>query len=108
LRKTPVVIGQLLWQPFDVRFSNVLQRLGIHSELLRLEMDVMHFQTSSLMAADQAKEQLRNEEFRSKMMEHNNLVWKMRKDFDEIQKCMSEERIFRNDAKFCQIPYLVG
>jgi t-SNARE complex subunit (syntaxin) len=37
------VIGQLLWQPFDVRYGNLLQRLERHNEILKLEINIMTF-----------------------------------------------------------------
>jgi len=38
LKRTPVVIGQLLWKPFNVRFNNILDRLQLHQDALSDEL----------------------------------------------------------------------
>lgn len=38
LRRTPFVIGDLLWKPFDVRFQSILGRLQFHQSLLKEEL----------------------------------------------------------------------
>jgi hypothetical protein len=86
LKRTPVVITQLLWQPFDIRFANVLRRLDMHRDILNLQLDVMHFNISSTMASIQTAGRAENNIFQSKLIEHNNLVCKMKEEFNQTQK----------------------
>ncbi|KFZ09338.1 hypothetical protein V501_05591 [Pseudogymnoascus sp. VKM F-4519 (FW-2642)] len=41
LRRTPVVISQLLWKPFSVRYINFVKRLDFHRDVLKDEEDLM-------------------------------------------------------------------
>ena len=53
LRKTPAVIGSLLWTPFNTRFANILQRLDSHRGILKSEIDVLNLSTSHRIADNQ-------------------------------------------------------
>ncbi|EMD61400.1 hypothetical protein COCSADRAFT_192355 [Bipolaris sorokiniana ND90Pr] len=53
LRKTPAVIGSLLWTPFNTRFANILQRLDSHRGILRFEIDLLQLSTSDKIADNQ-------------------------------------------------------
>lgn len=46
IKKSPVVIAQLLWQPFNVRFANILQRLDHHRAILKSEIELLHLKAS--------------------------------------------------------------
>jgi len=41
LRRTPAVIGQLFWHPFDVRFKNIEERFEFHRQNLRDKIGVL-------------------------------------------------------------------
>ncbi|KAH6679199.1 hypothetical protein B0J14DRAFT_649592 [Halenospora varia] len=45
LKRTPVVISQLLWRPFDARFTNFSKRLTFHDEVLQNEISTFSIQT---------------------------------------------------------------
>jgi hypothetical protein len=38
LKRTPLVVGELLWKPFDIRFQDILERLKFHQSVLRDEL----------------------------------------------------------------------
>lgn len=38
LKRTPEVIGNLLWRPFDVRFQSIRNRLAFHQALVKEEL----------------------------------------------------------------------
>jgi hypothetical protein len=88
LRKTPVVIAQLLWHPFDVRFANVLQRLDSHRKMLEFGMDVIQLQTTSSIALSQADESRRTERLVENLEAYNNLVMHLQSQYDEAEKSM--------------------
>jgi hypothetical protein len=41
LRRTHAVIGQLFWQPFDVRFKNIQERFEFHQQQLDNEISIL-------------------------------------------------------------------
>jgi len=41
LKRTPIVIGQLLWKPFNIRFDNILDRLQLHQDTLSDELELI-------------------------------------------------------------------
>jgi hypothetical protein len=86
LRKTPVVIGTLLWQPFDVRFSNFLKRLDFHREVLRIEVDVLHFKLSQSSAHAIVTEFHRRDSIDSELQKYNELVYEMKQIFSSTQR----------------------
>jgi hypothetical protein len=47
LKKTPFVIGDLMWKPFDSRFSDILHRLENHRKALYEEVHLWHFNASA-------------------------------------------------------------
>lgn len=53
------MIGQLLWQPFEVRFSDILQRLIVHQDILQFEMDAIQLRTTTSIALTQKEESKR-------------------------------------------------
>jgi hypothetical protein len=54
-------------------------------------VDVMLLGTSSGIAIRQLEEQSRNQSLQSKLMDYNDLVCKMKQEFNEIQKRKSNE-----------------
>jgi hypothetical protein len=40
LKRTPVVITELLWKPFDVRFRDVMERMKFHQKVVKAELEV--------------------------------------------------------------------
>ncbi|MCJ1398403.1 hypothetical protein MMC11_001601 [Xylographa trunciseda] len=36
IKRSPVVIGELFWKPFDVRFQGLLERMKFHKELIEM------------------------------------------------------------------------
>lgn len=41
MRRTHAVIGQLFWQPFDVRFKNIQERFEFHQQQLDNEISIL-------------------------------------------------------------------
>jgi hypothetical protein len=54
LKKTPFVIGDLMWKPFDSRFSDMLHRLETHRKALYEEVHLWHFNASARARAKAA------------------------------------------------------
>lgn len=85
-----------------MRFANVLKRFGMHREMLKLQMDVVQFQTTSLIAtqqiddSDRAKKleekTKRIEERSQKLVEtlglYKNLLTEMKTSYREDNKRM--------------------
>ncbi|RBA13422.1 hypothetical protein FPRO05_02216 [Fusarium proliferatum] len=93
LRKTPIVIGELLWQPFDVRFANILRRFDAHCEILKSEVDFLHIKMSGSMLRSQVEEKSRNENQQAKLTEHRKLVSQMKQQLSDSEKQFLIERI---------------
>jgi hypothetical protein len=47
VKRTPHIIAQLFWQPFEVKFKSIENRLEMHKRVISEEIDV--FQTSKLI-----------------------------------------------------------
>ncbi|ORY10382.1 hypothetical protein BCR34DRAFT_566803 [Clohesyomyces aquaticus] len=108
LKKTPVVISQLIWQPFDVRYANLLQRLDRHNEILKLELKIMTFKMESHIARilvdattqkavemreifpSLSKIQSQIKDFESRLLsnltDHSTIVHRMREAIDTADK----------------------
>jgi hypothetical protein len=86
LKKTPVVIGQLLWQPFDVRFGNTLRRIDYHREMLKLELNLSHVKITSTIAKSQKEEKDRHEEYEQQLAKFAAMQKDVRMQFDVSQK----------------------
>lgn len=54
LKRTPIVIGQLLWKPFNVRYNNILDRLQLHQDALSDELILI--QAKSLLQSQLAQD----------------------------------------------------
>jgi hypothetical protein len=74
LRRTPIVIGQLLWRPFDVRFENFLGRLKFHRQVLQDEQNIIHLKTLVSSIELQAEERKQAEEFSLYSQTYFNLL----------------------------------
>ncbi|OCL08347.1 hypothetical protein AOQ84DRAFT_42671 [Glonium stellatum] len=87
LRKTPIVIGELLWKPFNVRFDEVLGRMAHHRDLVNSELDIIRAQAANDAEAAaaherslEAKERYEAEKSRRQLEEHSrrtNEAWKL-------------------------------
>ncbi|KAF3769541.1 hypothetical protein M406DRAFT_66031 [Cryphonectria parasitica EP155] len=40
-KRTPVVVGTLMWKPFDLHFEEILEGIGFHQETIKEEMDFL-------------------------------------------------------------------
>jgi hypothetical protein len=40
LKRTPVVVGDLLWRPFENRFQDILERMSFHQMVLKDELNL--------------------------------------------------------------------
>jgi hypothetical protein len=40
LKRTPVVIAELLWRPFESRFQDIIERMKFHQAILKDELDL--------------------------------------------------------------------
>lgn len=69
LKRTPVVIGDLLWKPFDVRFKEILEQMEYHKKTLMKEVN------SSALVKIQSllQDQIHNDERTKQYMLNTNL-----------------------------------
>ena len=74
LRKTPIVIAQLLWQPLGVRFKNLLERFEFHKRVMLIEIDVLQLRTTRSCLEAQDKERFDNEAFRTESRKYYKLI----------------------------------
>ncbi|CAH0050260.1 unnamed protein product [Clonostachys solani] len=40
IKRTPVVLGTLLWKPFDIRFNSLIQKMNVHKENIDAEVRI--------------------------------------------------------------------
>lgn len=78
LKRTPVIIGELLWRPFDTRFAQFEERFRYYRELIKLEIALILAQ----MACDTAK---------AVKLEHE-LNNKARRIIEKLESMSSRER----------------
>ena len=76
-KSRPVVVGTLLWQPFDTKFENFLRRLELHNQVLSQEKTILQLRIQVSSSAAQAEEQKMNEEFRAQSRAYLELVKKL-------------------------------
>lgn len=43
-RKTPAIVYNLIWSPFDTRFKDLLEQMAHHRSLVSYELHIMHAQ----------------------------------------------------------------
>ena len=41
LKRTPVVVGNLMWKPFDIRFHDLLEDMDHHREVVKIQLLIM-------------------------------------------------------------------
>jgi hypothetical protein len=46
LKRTPTVVGELLWKPFNVRFGDFIQNFRDHRDLIQLEIGLIQSRIS--------------------------------------------------------------
>jgi hypothetical protein len=73
LRKTPVVIGQLLWRPFDARFESFQKQLAFHCEALHTEKELISISASVAAAERSEMEQNIVRDFQKKIEDYARL-----------------------------------
>jgi hypothetical protein len=81
IKKTPVVIAQLLWQPFNVRFPNILQRLDHHREMLKFEIDFLQLKASGSLVDNHATTQHYQAKIEKHLKDHNSTLSEMQVQF---------------------------
>jgi hypothetical protein len=55
LKRTPTVIGDLLWKPFNARFSDILDRMSFHQNIVRQEISIEYMSSIKHLAENSAK-----------------------------------------------------
>ncbi|KAL9121120.1 MAG: hypothetical protein Q9187_002326 [Circinaria calcarea] len=56
VKRTPVVIGELFWKPFDSRFQDTLDKFEFHQELVKGEVTLSHYKLSQDAREAEAEE----------------------------------------------------
>ncbi|OAL44689.1 hypothetical protein IQ07DRAFT_235234 [Pyrenochaeta sp. DS3sAY3a] len=93
LRSNTAVIGQLLWQPFEVRFSDILLRFDEHRRILLLEMDAIHLQTTTNIALTQKEESSRADRLANAVKQRLKAIEKLIKHVEPEFSNSDRERI---------------
>jgi hypothetical protein len=60
LQRTPIVLGELLWKPFDIRFGEILDRMHFHQKVVKDEMQWAYLsglKTAAEVAAKRAEDE---------------------------------------------------
>ena len=86
LQKTPIVIAELLWQPFEARFSSFISRLQFHHEVIQQEVRIDNWSTSRKTAEAVFEEQAKQESFRTETMVYFDMQAAMEKEFSAVQR----------------------
>lgn len=58
-RRTPFIVADLFWKPFDARFQDLLQDFAFHEKLLKDELVVAQLQDVRTVMESIAEERLR-------------------------------------------------
>ncbi|KAF2200065.1 hypothetical protein GQ43DRAFT_90178 [Delitschia confertaspora ATCC 74209] len=84
LKRSPTVIADLLWRPFDLRFEDILERMKFHQGVLRDELNWAGMEKLRLMFEKEAK---RAEDKRAEARRHEKLSETIRNTLsDEAQR----------------------
>ncbi|MCJ1380803.1 hypothetical protein MMC17_003912 [Xylographa soralifera] len=104
LKRTPVVIGQLLWQPFGVRFKKFLEQLGFHQRVLRLELDVLQFTATQSFSQIWTQEKTVNTTFQAEARQYFKLVEEMRQRFtgEKREKLVEAIRVWISPPRYAE------
>jgi hypothetical protein len=86
LKRTPVVIGQLLWQPFDNRFSNFLKRLQFHYQVFESEMAHLHSVNTQNLVEGHKQELQKLVTLTAEMEVHSKFLDEMKQALTSEQK----------------------
>ena len=74
IKRTPIVIGQLLWQPFDTKFEIFLKRLEFHGEVLAQEINTIQLKSIASSSEAQGQERRLAQEFRDQSEKYFKVV----------------------------------
>lgn len=96
IKRTPVVIADLMWKPFDLRFQIVLEGIQFHQEIVRDELQ--HSETSALRILIQ--ESGANSAFRDERSSERLL--KLENSFDDQAKSkLPNQPVVELNIKLC-------
>jgi hypothetical protein len=85
LKRTPMVLGSLLWQPFDVRFKELLEKMQVHNHNISEEIKVWKLKRDDKQSIVTAK-------WREYIQKEHQLEEKERALAQEERRLMAEER----------------
>jgi hypothetical protein len=89
LKKNHVVVANLLWKAFNVRFANILQRLDKHREMVDLEIEIAQVKIASMTLKSQMGEKQRNDRFEKMLEQHTTIVSQQLTNYGVGEKGMS-------------------
>ena len=67
VKHTPIIVGGLLWKPFESRFKELLEQLDFHRELVKDEFLISQFQQAEVARRDEIEERRKAEATRNEM-----------------------------------------
>ncbi|PMD61239.1 uncharacterized protein K444DRAFT_611496 [Hyaloscypha bicolor E] len=85
LKRTPMVLGSLLWQPFDVKFKELLERMEVHNHNISEEVNVWKFKRDGKQIAATAN-------WREYVQKEHQSAERERALAQEERRLMAEER----------------
>ncbi|KAH7155898.1 hypothetical protein EDB81DRAFT_376066 [Dactylonectria macrodidyma] len=99
LKRTPVVLGSLLWQPFDVKFQELLEKMEVHKHNITEEVRVWELRRDTKEHVEAAKwrEYVRKEH--QDAHEERRLAQEERRLMTEERKLMETERDLNEDLR---------
>ena len=92
-KRTPIVVGKLLWHPFHVRFENFEHRLQLHDEFLRDEISMIHLRKTVAVSEIQAEEQRSAKMFQAQSKTFIDLCEKMERRMTALESGISAQPI---------------
>jgi NurA-like 5'-3' nuclease len=92
LKKTPTVIGELLWKPFDIRFRGLLEQLKSHRESVLEELSIWTSRASTEEWQKAALERQNASVERERVKKEHEESAEERQLAQEERRRMAEER----------------
>jgi hypothetical protein len=92
LRKTPAVIGDLMWKPFDVRFQSMLEQMKSRRESILYDLLIWNSKTSAEERQRAAEERQNASTERERVKEECMESAEERQLAQEERRLMAEER----------------
>jgi small-conductance mechanosensitive channel len=99
LKRTPMVLGSLLWQPFDVRFQELLDRMKTHKHNISEEIEVWKLKCDASERVATAKWREHTETEYEDADKERSLAQEERRLMAEERRIMETERGLNTEVR---------